>query len=67
MGRNVKPRISYEQDALYLQRLIAAVEIDDRASVDWKKEVIASLNDVRFRFLQQASNIAKASAVSAKI
>lgn len=55
MGRSVKPRISYEDDARYLQRLSTAVEMDETVSPDWKKEVIASLDLVRSKFLLHAS------------
>lgn len=55
MGRNVKPRLSYENDALYLGRLSQAVELDDSTSVEWKKEVVAALNLVRSKFLSHVS------------
>jgi hypothetical protein len=55
MGRNVKPRISYENDALYLQRLATAVEMDETTSTDWRKEVIGHLTIVRSKFLAHAS------------
>lgn len=55
MGRNVKPRLSYEDDARYLLRLVTAVEMDELASADWKREVISSLNIVRSKFLGRSS------------
>ena len=55
MGRNVKPRLSYEADATYLGRLATAVELDDKTSHEWKKEVIACLNLVRSKFMSHAS------------
>lgn len=55
MGRNVKARLSYEDDARYLLRLATAVEIDEVASPVWKREVIAALNLVRAKFLNRSS------------
>jgi hypothetical protein len=51
MGRNVKPRLSYEDDARYLLRLCTAVELDEIASAEWKREVIGALNLIRAKFL----------------
>jgi len=61
MGRNVKPRLSYEDDARYLLRLVTAVEIDEIASPAWKREVIGALNLIRTKFLNRSSrNISQA-------
>jgi len=55
MGRNVKPRIDYENDASYLLRLIKAIELDDSVGLEWKRETIANLSSVRASFLEHAS------------
>lgn len=66
MGRNVKPRISYEQDATYMGRLAKAVELDDTFSANSKKELIARLNFIHSEFLAHASKQLR-EASSAKI
>lgn len=43
MGRDVKIRDSYQQDAIYLVRLSKAVEADPKRSAEWKRQVIGHL------------------------
>lgn len=46
MGRDVKVRDSYQQDAIYLVRLSKAVEADYKRSPEWKRQVIGHLTAV---------------------
>jgi hypothetical protein len=44
MGRQVKIRASFVNDANYLMRMVTAVEGDPKRSVKWKSQVIQHLN-----------------------
>lgn len=46
MGRNVEVRQTYQADALYLQRLIKAIEKDPRRTNEWKKTAVLNLKSV---------------------
>ncbi len=51
MGRTVKIRVSYQDDAAHLTRLVRAVELDTVRPEKWKEEVIAHLNSTIVLFL----------------
>lgn len=43
MGRLPKVRVSYYNDALYMLRLIHALELDKHRPLEWRKERIKEL------------------------
>jgi len=55
MGRRVKIRTSYQYDAMFLTRLIAAVEGDKKRSPEWRKTVISHLQEVVALFLRESA------------
>jgi hypothetical protein len=43
MGRPVKARKSYARDAIAINCIMEAIQIDPRASEEWKRQTIALL------------------------
>ena len=52
MGRNPKLRTSYINDAQLLMRLAKAVEMDSARPEEWRKGVIAKLEDISSELLR---------------
>ena len=55
MSRKVNVRESYMRDAIVMRRTAEAVEADPKVTPEWKREVIAHLNDVMRLFLTHDS------------
>lgn len=55
MAREVKIRISYQQDAQYLTKFARAVELDPRRTKEWKAKAIQAANALTM-LLFEASN-----------
>lgn len=52
MGRPVKIRASYVQDAQYLVRIAQAVERDTERSSDWRREALHHLEELTALFMK---------------
>lgn len=52
MARLVEVRKTYQADALYLQRLIKAIEIDPRRTPAWKQQATNHLREVTSMLFQ---------------
>lgn len=52
MGRKPKIRQHYMDDAQLLLRLAHAVELDDARPIEWRKAIIAKLEDLSGEFLK---------------
>jgi len=46
MGMPIKIRASFNQDANFLERLKAAIEIDPELEADWKRQTVIKINEV---------------------
>lgn len=52
MARKPHIRVNYASDAAFLMRLSDAVGRDDRQALDWRRDTIATLNNLAARLLQ---------------
>jgi hypothetical protein len=56
MGRRVAVRTNYRNDALFLSRLIEAINLDVNHDEEWKRRIIDRLNEVVSMMLIDNSN-----------
>lgn len=52
MGRNPKMRVSYIDDAQYFMRLAHSLELDTARPQEWRKDMIAKLENIAADFLK---------------
>lgn len=52
MGRQVKIRANYREDAIFLRRLADAIEKDPKVSDEFKSDAIAKIDQLISLFLQ---------------
>lgn len=50
MGRDPAPRRHYRNDAITLNRIIGAIELDQTSDMDWKSKTLTALRE-GFRLL----------------
>lgn len=55
MSRPVKPRTSYSRDAIVINRIMEAVQVDPVATSDWKVKTAAKLKAAMLALLEQSN------------